>query len=187
MRLFRGAMNEIRMDREKFKELVVYVASKCDGDERFGDTKLNKVLYFADTLTYQHLGHPLTGARYQRLPQGPAPRALLPIREELSEEGAVRVEKQGDAPWRRTVTVATRDADTSLFTPEELELVDQVIAALGNLSAADVSELSHEHSPGWRLVEDFDDIPYETALISTEPPSPEVIHRGRDLAAKHGW
>lgn len=175
------------MDRVKFKELVVYVASKSAGHERFGDTKLNKLLYFADTLAFQQLGQPLTGARYQRLPQGPAPRALLPLREELKTEGAVRVEQQGVVPRRRTVTIATREADTSVFTEYELSLVDQVIDALADLSAADVSELSREQAPGWRLVDDGDDIPYETALISQDPPSSEILTRGHELATQHSW
>ncbi len=176
----------IHMDRRKFKELVVYLASKSEADPLFGDTKLNKLLYFADFLAYQHLGRPITGARYQKLQHGPAPRALLPIREELEREGAVRVEHHGRA-LPRTVTVARRDANTDVFTPEELELVDEIIESLAGATAAEISELSHEQSPGWQLAEMHEDIPYESALISTEPPSSEVADRGRELAERFGW
>jgi hypothetical protein len=79
---------------EKSRGLIVYIAHKTGDDPRFGDIKLNKVLYFADFRAYDELGQPITGARYQKLEWGPAPRALLPVRHELENDGAVRVTKR---------------------------------------------------------------------------------------------
>ena len=66
-------------DDEKFKELVLYVCHKSAGDAPFGATKLNKLLFYADFLAYKQLGSAVTKHAYQRLPNGPAPRAILPI------------------------------------------------------------------------------------------------------------
>lgn len=180
----RGTVNN---GQEKFRELIVYIANKTGDDPRFGDIKLNKILYFADFRAYEQLGQAITGVRYQKLELGPAPRALLPVREELEHEGAVRVSKRWAGRHRQTVTKAVRDPDTDLFTDAELALVDEIIDDLRARSADDVSDLSHEQSPGWNLVELGEDIPYSTALIDPEPPSPATLQRSREIAAQLGW
>lgn len=180
-------MTEPVFQREKFRELILYIAEKTADDPSFGDTKLNKVLYWADFFGYSHLGRPVTGARYFKLPHGPAPRALRPIRDELVDEGVVRVEEHPYKGKTRRVTIAERPANTDLFDPQELELVDNLIAQLKGRSATAVSELSHRQSVGWNLVDLYEDIPYRTALVSPEIPSDETLARGRERAARLGW
>lgn len=178
-------MVEFRYDADKFRELVLYVADRYADDEKFGDTRLNKVLFFSDAFALQHLGDPITGARYQKLRHGPGPRALLPVRRELEEEGDVRVERVGSPP--RTVTVPLRPPDVSLFSKDELAVVDSVIELFEGRTATLVSRLSHVNSPGWNLVEMGEDIPLESQSISTVAPPPEVLDRGRELAKRFGW
>jgi Protein of unknown function (DUF4065) len=78
-------MTEPEYDAAKFEELLLYVTERTQDDPACGDMKLNKLLYFADFLAFEKLGHAISGAPYQRLPWGPAPRYLLP----LSHEDAV--------------------------------------------------------------------------------------------------
>jgi hypothetical protein len=177
----------VTYDSEKFRELIVYIADRCADDPTFGDTKLNKILYFADFLGYSDLGQPITGARYQKLEHGPAAVALRPVRDELEREGAVSVDMAPAGRTQRLVTKALRPARTELFEREELDLVDELIRVFRGRTARHMSDLSHERSPGWNLVELQDDIPNETALISPDPPHDGVIERGRELAGRFGW
>lgn len=172
-----------QFDRDKFRELIVLITDKCADDASFGDTYLNKVLFFSDASAVQAFGEPITGARYQKLAHGPAPRALIPIREEMIEAGDVRVEMIGN----RRVTRARRRADLTRFSKEQVELVEGMINAFRGLWAVHVSDLSHELSPGWNLVELGEDIPLESQLISTTPIPKETLQRGRDLAEQFGW
>ena len=169
-------------EREKFKELILFVAWRCADDADFGDTFLNKVLFFSDALAVQSFGEPITGARYQKLPFGPAPRALIPVRAELENEGLVTVEYVGD----RRVTRASRDA-RPVFTTQQTEIVEKVIEAFRGMWAIHVSDASHALSPGWNLVEMREDIPLESQLISIDPVPKEHLQRGRALAARFGW
>ena len=180
-------MRRAEFDRQKFRELLVYIAERVGADERFGDVKFNKVLWLADFTAYNRLGHAITGAPYQKLPLGPAARAFKPVRRELEQEGAVKVTSRQAGPYEQTATVALRKADTSLFDADELGIVDDVIADLAPRSANQVSEMSHDMSAGWQMVEMQETIPYDTALIETRPPSDHVIARGRDVAARLGW
>ncbi len=175
-------MTKWTFEREEFKELILFIAWRCDDDPAFGDTYLNKVLFFSDALALQNFGRPITGARYQKLKWGPGPRALLPVREEMVREGLLTVETIGD----RRVTRAVRDAKP-VFSEEQIELVEKVIEAFRGIWAIHVSDASHELSPGWNLVEVGEDIPLESQLISTRPLPEAHLQRGRELAERYGW
>jgi len=73
-------MKRPKYNEEKLAELILYVCHKSEADERFGATKLNKILFYSDFAAYRQLGQPITGADYQNLEEGPAPRKLPPIR-----------------------------------------------------------------------------------------------------------
>lgn len=169
-------------DAEKFRELIVLIADRCADDASFGDVYLNKVLFFSDALAVQNFGKPITGARYQKLPMGPAARALLPARRQLVEERAVAVDKVGD----RTVTRALRKP-APIFSEDEIELIDEVIKVFHGMWAMHISDVSHRVSPGWNLVEMREDIPLESQMISTSPPSKAALEHGRGLAKRFGW
>jgi uncharacterized phage-associated protein len=176
-------MAEIRYEPEKFRELVVYVAERFGDDPPLGDVKLNKILYFSDFLAYNRLGRPITGARYQKQKLGPIAVPLLPAREQLEEEDAVRVEKKRwpDLLKAQTVTRARRKAK-DLFSKEEREIIDSVIEELRPATADEASDLSHERSPGWALSDMRADIPYHTALVPPGGPSKRALEEARKYA-----
>lgn len=84
-------------DEAKLTELLLYVAKRTQHDSTAGAAKLNKYLYFADFAAMRKLGHAITGAQYQKLAHGPAPRRLLPLRDQLIRSGEARVEDRTDA------------------------------------------------------------------------------------------
>jgi hypothetical protein len=171
---------------QRLRELIVYISQRCVDDPWFGAIKLNKILYYADFRAYERFGVPLTGLPYFRLPLGPAPRALLVIRGQLEDEGAIRIEKVSvgeDKEQHRTV--ALRDPVLSHFAADEIGLVDEVISELWEQNATEVSDASHDIR--WKVLNHMDDIPYEFAYLSDEPISDEEIERTRELAAEHGW
>src|SRR5690349_19736644 len=114
-------------DRRKFKELVLYIASKSAGDEQFGSTKLNKLLYNIDFRAYLTLGRPITGARYQHQPQGPTARALLPVQEEMYDYGEARIEVRDYYGREQNRLVALREPMVAAFTADELAIIDDEI------------------------------------------------------------
>ena len=78
---------EVTFNKDGFKALVLYIADKCSDDPHFGATKFNKILFYADFLSYGLYGQPITGATYFRLPKGPAPKQWLQVRGEMEESG----------------------------------------------------------------------------------------------------
>lgn len=156
-----------RFDARRFEELILLVARRCERDSTFGATKLNKLLFFADFAAYRKLGRSLTGADYQKLEHGPAPKQLLPTREALLERGELFPITRDYFGKEQKRLIAGREPDVSGFSGEEIALVDEIIDSLRDLDAAAVTQLSHTFI-GWRAVEYGDVIPYETAKVQPE-------------------
>ena len=167
-------------------ELVLYVSAKCADDARFGATKLNKILWWSDMLAFGEHGEPITGAEYQRLRWGPAPRRLLPVQQALIAHGDAAVSKaKAFRGYTQSRLVPLRDPDLSTFTAEQIALVDSVIARVWKATATGVSQLSH--GKAWRIAEDGADIPYEAVFLSDEDPDQDDIEWARQVAAEHQW
>jgi hypothetical protein len=169
-------------DEEKFTELLVLVADKLRDDPAAGAIKLNKVLYFSEFGHVRSYGHPITGAVFQRLPMGPAPRGLRPVRAQLINEGAAELERLPFLGYGQNRLVPLRKPDLEQFSSEELISVDEAVTALAGLNGTDVSDLSRREM-GWAIVKIGDDIPYGTAFLApVSPPSSRAKQRARELS-----
>ena len=177
---------DVAQDMVKFKELVLYISHRSSDDPGFGQVKLNKLLFFCDTMAFAHLGQPITGVRYQKQRLGPTARALPPVLNELlRDEEIVMVQRPYFTKTQRAV-VPRRRARLDRFTGDEIALVEEVLGALHGKDASEVSYLSHA-LVGWKLAEIGEDIPYEAALLSDDPPSDEQVARGVELAERFNW
>jgi hypothetical protein len=169
-------------DDFRFKELVLYICEKGASDPKFGATKLNKTLYFADFLAFAELRQPITGMEYQKLPNGPAPRRFLPLRDEMVKAGDLAIQPVKLVSGRvQERPINLRSAKLEMFTSSQIALVDSIIEALKDATAEEVSELSHR-MVGWKVVEANETIPYETIFVSDEPLTEADVERGRELA-----
>ena len=163
-------MITVTFERQKFKELVLYIAEKCESDPSFGVTKLNRLLYYCDITAYLELGRPITGADYQRREFGPTPKVLLPIRDEMTAEGSLLIREASKYGLAQKRPIALRSASLKAFTGEEVALIDNIIDSLWDLEATQISRLSHGQV-GWQLAEDGETIPYESAFIVSIQPA----------------
>ena len=173
-------------NEKKLKELILYIADRCAEDTTFGAVKLNKILYLSDFIAYGEFGKPITGVEYMKLPNGPAPKRLLPIREELVKAGELHIREISYFGRTQHRIIPLRKPRLDVFTQKEISLVDHVINALCGVSASDVSTYTHKHA-GWRVAEDKGTIPYESVFLSDDPMTDDDIERGRELAARYGW
>jgi hypothetical protein len=120
---------DVSYDERKLTELIVHVAEQLMTDSFGGATKLNKVLYFADFAHVRKHGRPLTGAEYFKLPHGPAPRRMKPIRDRLVSTRQAELRAEQLVGHRQDRLIPLRSADSSVFTDVELETIGEVILA----------------------------------------------------------
>lgn len=178
---------DIAFNKQKFGELIIYLANKSDNDPLFGLTKLYKLLYYSDFFYYAEHGKPITGAEYRKLEHGPAPRMALPVTAELAQRGEI-IQKTGSLgrhPQKKII--ALRDADLSLFSPQEIAMIDRVFEEWGDSHASAMSAASHEMA-GWKTVDLMEHIPYESIFLPNDPSdmglTEEDINYGREVGRR---
>lgn len=171
-------------DREKFKRLVHYVIASAGHKDGFGATKLNKVLWFSEARTFMLTGRALTGAEFIREKYGPVPRLIMPVRDELQNAGAVRIDppEQEYEGWRFE---SLRPPTMSGFSAEEVQTVDWWTSYVADRhTAKSISEESHDY--GWELARLGEPLPLHAFLADrVRAPTPEELVWARGVAQRH--
>lgn len=171
--------------KDRLRQLILFVAERCQADPNFGMTKLVKILYRADFESFARYGRFITGARYKKLQYGPVSQAALDVRDKMEAQGEIALVKEGYTPHQRNRVVALETADLSKFTGTDIALIDGVIEMFRECTATFVSEFSHDRA--WEAADYGELIPYEAALLSDEPPTEDDIARAHELSANYGW
>jgi len=166
-----------RPDDQKLKELILYISRLSEGDRFFGAVKLNKLLFYIDFLAYRSFGKAVTWQEYQALPQGPAPRRLVPVMEQMQDSGELVIRQEKMYRYVQKRPIALREADTGRFSGEEIDFVRDVIDRFRNMTATQISDTSHQFL-GWDLAELNETIPYSVALLDRG----ELTDQERDYA-----
>lgn len=156
---------------------VEYVAIRLSetGDSYRGAVKLNKLIWWADTESYRRNGYTVTGSDYQRLPQGPVPYRLPPVRAHLMEsDRVVLLERELGArrPEKILAPGPRSDVETvrQVLTAADIGLLDESLAKFFGWTGTQVSEFSHQNSRAWQTLDDGDLIPSADALLGVDVP-----------------
>lgn len=160
-------MYEPTFDPDKFQGVMLYASGRAlnDGDQYFGAVKLNKLLYYADFISFQRHSTPITGATYQKLREGPAPKELLRQRDILVDSQKAEIKPVRVFNYVQNRLLPKTDIEPSnWFSDDEIAIIDEVIAEFKGKTAAQVSEMSHKEA-GWVMAKEGEVIPYETALL----------------------
>lgn len=142
----------------RLKNLLLHVL------EQMGDTfqtKMNKVLFYIDFLAYREQGMAISGLAYNAIDFGPVPQRWDRVYSAFDE-----VVQQPRLVFDQECVALTSDthADMSHFTTRELNIIDTVCAKVKDLSAHDISELSHKE-PAWQAhLHQPETIPYSEAF-----------------------
>lgn len=167
--------------RERLRELMLFVAERCQNDPNFGVTKMNKVLFYCDFMAFAKFGKPITGISYNKLPFGPVPTGAEIMRRRMEKDDDVFVTQDGYSPFRPRRILPRREANLDLFSGPEVALVDGVIEAFSDATGSQLRDLSH--GKAWQSVGWNQTIPYEAVFVSDEPYTEEDVARAHELIA----
>ena len=168
-------MYQPTVQADKLRELVLLVAERARDEHYFGRVKLNKVLFYIDFRAYRDNGQAVTGAEYQRMDFGPVPRELRTVLDQMLQDKSAALREELVGSYTQSRVVPLREADTSVFSAEELNVIDSVLSEFRGLSGSRSSDLSHEEA-GWRLAREGETIPYFTAYLMTPRLSEDDIN-----------
>ncbi|MDE2852530.1 MAG: Panacea domain-containing protein [Chloroflexota bacterium] len=177
---------KFKPNRQKMRQLILYISQNCARQSSYGKTKLFKTLYFADSLSFLHSGEPITGWRYVRLPYGPFPDVIDAELQAMIESKLLQMQiVGGDYLYPLQKPVNLKEPDLSEFSPQEIVIVNHVIQELENLSGTYLSESTHRGA--WKFVSQGEEIPYESFHLDTHPLTEPEIIRGMEVAGEHGF
>ena len=146
----------------RLKNLLLYVI------EQMGEvfqTKMNKVLFYIDFLSYRESGMAISGLAYNAIEFGPVPQRWDRVYSAFDE---IVPESRLVHDQESTALTASAEADMSCFTEQERAIIEAVCAKMKGLSAHDISELSH-NEPAWQKhLQKEGTIPFEEAFSLVE-------------------
>jgi len=177
-----------KVNEKKFKELVLYVSQKSDGDIKFGSTKLNKIVAFADMIHFMKTGKSITNASYMKQPQGVVARCMKPTLDKLQESQELAIVPKEQWGFTYKVPTALRSPKLDVFEPAEIETVEEVLKGLKDHNNSDVSYVSHRNTPNWEFLPVSVEIPISALLYPSEYKlTPEVTSRFKQLLRETDW
>ncbi len=161
----KGSELQQQYDPQRLAALVHYVCYRCQDPSILGATKLNKVLWYADVLTYIKTGKPITGEIYVKHQYGPVSSHLNAIIEDLQTQGALATREVEFYGYPKKEFVALKAPNIEGFSATEISIIDSMIDEVCLRHTADtISKASHDVI--WELAEIGEEIPYYAVLAS---------------------
>ena len=159
-----------KFNKDKFKQVLLYILDKCGAKANVGETVLYKLLYFSDFNYYELFEEPLTGAAYRKISYGPAPCDFQNIVQEMIVEGKLKkvTTEYFGKPQKKYLPLVTADINQWKWSAREKEVIDKVIERLSGMDATTISEFSHEDIP-WEVTKDKEIIDYDTVFYRKPP------------------
>lgn len=163
----------------RLAKVAHYVIARTE-PARLGAVKLNKVLWFADVENYRRTGRSITGlSAYVRLPRGPVPDGIQIALEELTTSGAISIRRQKVFSYDRFEYVWLKEPDVSGFSAQEIDLLNQAIAAIESLTASEVSEYTHQ-DPLWTELANRERMSVGAASVISKSPNEQELAWAND-------
>ena len=123
----------------KLKNIILYFIEKCGNTF---NTKMNKLLFYTDFLSYKRHGHGMSGLAYKAIQLGPIPVRWDRVYSLIDDIYPEIIEfSSGNCG---TKLCSTLSPDDNCFSIEELNILNCVLNKFGHISATDISEWSHK-------------------------------------------
>jgi len=128
---------------KRLKNLLLYVLKQMG---EFFQTKMNKVLFYIDFLSYRERGIAISGLTYNALEFGPVPQRWDRVYSAFYEVGEklCLVQEQ-----ECMALMAGEEADMSDFSTEEINIINTVCEKMKKMTSRAVSKMSHKE-PAWK-------------------------------------
>ena len=152
-----------KLNREKFRQVLLYVLERCGARANVGETVIYKLLYFIDFNFYELYEEYLTGEAYRKISFGPAPCHFKEIVEKMVERGELKKITAEYYGMRQKKYIPQVKPDLSKLGGRELEVMDVVVDRLSSMNASSIEDYSHEDIP-WQVTDDKEIIDYESVF-----------------------
>ena len=134
----RGAMNGYApLSLGRLKNVLLYVLEHCS---EVWCTKMNKLLFYVDFLSYRENGMAITGLTYRAFDYGPVPERWDVLYSEFPE---IRQDLRIIGDFEGSVLVSDSKADMTLFSDMEKNVMKTICEKFGRCTSREISQISH--------------------------------------------
>lgn len=126
-------------DYEIFKEMVIYL---CSSINYVSKTKLNKLLFYSDFISFQKMILSMSGLAYEHNHYGPVPLNYTLLYESLKEDGVIDIIPFSN--YEGEYIVPVNQDKFQYLSDQHIEILNSVIAKFKTFTAKDISDYSHE-------------------------------------------
>lgn len=136
-----------KFDIDRVENLISYIADRVDNLYK---TSVNKYLWFIDFENFKENVRSITGLRYAKFQFGPVveEKRYEEIINLLDEKFYKEEIEDYNSCSVKTKIISRKNYDMSLFTDEEISVIDKVINKLKDMTCSEISDKSHKES-GW--------------------------------------
>lgn len=157
-------------NKEKFKQVLLYILNKIGGKPHVGMTVLYKLLYFIDFDYYEKYEEQLMGAVYIHNHYGPSPIAFAKIVKEMEHEDTLEIVETNYFQHEQKKFLPHQSPKLTLLSGQEIAHIDATLARLGNKNANELTELSHRDVP-WMGTKEGEPLDYESVFYRSSETS----------------
>ena len=148
-----------KINEKKYKNAILFFSRKVQNGT-LGKLKLMKLLYYLDFDFFEKYGYSVTGDEYLRFEYGPVPRMGEKILKGMNgKEIKITRRKIADGLNDQLHIEALKDFDVSVFTKEELLMLEEVADKWEKFTGTEMKNASHGEAP-WIATKPNDVIDY---------------------------
>ncbi len=143
----------------RLKNIMLYFIDKCGGVFK---TKMNKLLFYTDFLSYKLRGIGMSGLAYRAIQYGPVPSqwgVVYGLMDDIDHE--IVPFPSGDSGEKLYSEI---QPDMSALSQEEIDILDVILQRFRTTTSNDISEISHEEDAWKDYVDTKDFISYSKAF-----------------------
>jgi uncharacterized phage-associated protein len=141
----------------KLKNVMIAILERC---QEVWCTKMNKLLFYVDFLSYRERGMAITGLTYRAIDFGPVPEKWDKVYSQFDEIQQV-VQQFGN--YEGTILCTKSRIENDVLTEEEIKMIDIVCNKYGHYSSQAISTISHKESAWKNHHQSSERIPFNEA------------------------
>jgi len=150
------------INEKKYKNAILFFAKKTQNGT-LGKLKIKKLLYYLDFDFFEKYGKSVTGDEYLRFEHGPVPRMAEKILKQMEgKEIKITRRKIKEGLNDQQHIEALKDFDLSVFSKEELVMLDDVAGKWEKFTGTEMKMATHGEAP-WISTEPDGVIDYNLA------------------------
>lgn len=156
-----GIMDK-KLNQNKYQNSILYFTRYCNNNY-LGATKLNKLMYYLDFLSFQEKGNSVTGDMYIHKDYGPVPESIDYILVALQEAEALSTSiERYDGDKIKTIFKNKKTPDLSVFSEYEKEILEKICQKFELWSTDRIVAQTHLEAP-WFYSKPYEIVDYKYA------------------------